>query len=72
MVGHQAPGKNFHSFVLLRIPKCVEKYVFVFDPRKNIYPLYNSKANKIHTLWIMKFIVATHGLKIVVFLLSHA
>ncbi len=72
MSGHQAPGKNFHSFVLLRITQCVGKYAFVFDTRKNIYSCNNSKANKIHALWIMKFIIPAHGLKIVGYLVSHA
>ena len=41
--------------------QAIDDEVFVFVADKYIQPLNNSKAYKVHTFRIIKFVIATHG-----------
>lgn len=47
MAGHDAPGMNFQTFILLTESYTFQKNVFVFVPDKYIKPAYNRKTHEI-------------------------
>jgi hypothetical protein len=55
---------NYKTLLFLAMSKAIKQYSFVNVSDKNICPIYNRKRNKIQTIWIAKFILATHLAKV--------
>jgi len=60
MICHDAPGKNFQTFVLLAESETLQQYIFVFISGKYINPFNNSETNKIDSFRVMEFLITTH------------
>ena len=54
------------SFVFDAVFEAFNKYVFVFSSCKYIYPSYNGKGYGIYSFGIVEFVIAAHGVKLVI------
>jgi hypothetical protein len=56
MIAHDTPAMNQQAFILPAIPEAIQNYVPVLFPRKDIYPLNNSKSHKMDSFLVPYFI----------------
>jgi hypothetical protein len=61
MAGHQAPGENFHAFVLLTILNGLHDVMFLIFSREQIDPVCDGECDEIGPFVVVDFVLRGHG-----------
>jgi hypothetical protein len=64
MTSHDAPTVNFQALLSLAMTKTIYQNILVLLSDKQIYPINNSKADKVEFATIAKLVFTTHVLKL--------